>query len=150
MNLPIDFTFDYEKPNVSRKGRMRTPASIYLPRQKANKPLTGGILFISQPWLDHNSINGSEIAMQIKDRENTFIIFHPPKNAPRFASRPSSPRQNTLAYSCTEAVRKLMEIFTTNAQNTTVELWLEKVGTFKESIVCRLRYPTVEDTFYRF
>jgi hypothetical protein len=145
MSLPIDLNFEYEKPNATRRGKMRTPASIYL--AKANG--SGGILFISQDWLDSNGINGNEIAMQVRDAENTFIIFYPPKNAPRFQRRAESPKKNTVAYSCTDSVRKMLDAFG-YSDKTGAELWLEKVGTFKESTVCRLRKIQSDDILYQF
>ena len=147
-SLPIDFNFDYEKPTASRRGEMRTPASIYL----SNKDTaSGGILFISQKWLDKMELNGTEIAMQVKDNQSTFILFNPPKNAPRFKKRDKSPRKNSVAYSCTETVRKMFEIFGyEDSSKTTIELWLEPVGTFGTASVCRLRNLQQSDSLYRF
>lgn len=143
-SLPIDFNFEYEKPEASRRGEMRTPVTVYIPA----KQKTGGILFIAQKWLDHNAINGSEIALQVKGENDTFIVFNPPKQAPRFMMRKTSPKKGTISYSCTESVRKMIDIF--NPNKTHVELWLEKVGTFKDSIVCRLRNIQPEDSLYKF
>jgi len=145
-SLPIDFNFDYEKPSASRRGEMRTPASVYLSKDTA----TGGMLFISEKWLDKHGFNGSEIAMQIKDANNSFILFNPPKNAPRFKKRDKSPRKNTVVYSCTESVRKMIDVFGYGERKTVIELWLEPVGTFGSASVCRLRNITETDVLYHF
>lgn len=144
MALPIDFSFDYEKPNSSRRSKMRTPVRLYL--QDKNK--TGGVLFISQKWLDSQHLNGSEIALQVKGMVDTYIIFNPPKNAPRFKARPISPSKGTMAYSCTESVRKILSVFNPNVN--THEMWVDKVGTFNDSIVYRLRNLTEDDTIYAY
>jgi hypothetical protein len=144
MTLPIDFTFDYEKPNATRRGRMRTPVRVYI--QEETK--TGGILFISTDWLNKQRINADEIALQVKGSLDTYVVFNPPKNAPRFKTRPISPAKNTMAYSCTESVRKIIETFSPN--KTYHEMWLEKVGTFNEAIVFRLRNICETDELYNF
>lgn len=144
MNLPIDFTFEYERPNISRRGRMRTPAQIYIPE----KQQTGGILFIAKEFVHNNGLNDNEIALQVKGQMDTYIIFNPPKNAPRFFKRTTTPKKGTVSYSCTESVRKMIDIFCPGQHDH--ELWLERVGTFKDSVVFRLRNLQETDTLYRF
>lgn len=146
MTLPKDFTFDYEKPEATRRGKMRTPVSIYLPKAKA----TGGILFISSEFLRANALEGKEIALQIKGTVDTYVIFNPPKNAPRFFRRASSPKKGTVAYSCSEVVRKLMSTFGASKEDTIHELWLDRVGEFSSAQVYRLRNTLETDTIYQF
>lgn len=146
MTLPKDFTFDYEKPEASRRGKMRTPVSVYLPKAKA----TGGILFISNEWLRANALDAKEIALQIKGMGDTYFIFNPPKSAPRFFRRSSSPKKGTVAYSCSEVVRKLMAIFGASKEDTIHEMWLDRVGEFGSAQVYRLRNLLESDTIYQF
>lgn len=146
MTLPKDFTFDYEKPDATRRGKMRTPVYLYIHNKKA----TGGIMFISTEWLRSNALDGKEIAMQIKGAVDTYLIFNPPKNAPRFFRRASSPRKGSVAYSCTDAIRKLFTTFDVPKEDTMHEMWLDRVGEFNSAQVYRLRNINENDTLYVF
>ncbi len=148
MNLPMDFQFDYEQPN--KKG-LRTPISVYLNPHKRSievKP-TGGLISISKKWMDKNKLSMISIAVQVKDKNNTFIIFNPPVNAPQFRGRIPK-RAHRCTFSCTGAVRKILNIFNPGTA-TKHELWLDFVGNFAEnSVVYRLRNIKETDTLYNF
>jgi len=152
--LPIDFKFDYERPRASSCRGMRTPVTIYLAgEKKRTNRRTGGIIAISNQWLKSNDLPISgDIAIQVKGKLDTYIIFNPPKNAPRFQTHSKVGKDKISKqslYSCTEVVRRIIDIFNLPI-NQASELWLDYVGEFGTSKVYRLRLTNENDQLYSF
>jgi hypothetical protein len=147
MNLPMSLSFEYEVPGRSSHGRMRTPVSIYYTGLKRGKK-TSGILAISDRWLEKNKLDATRIAMQVKGKLDTYIIFNPPSNAPCFYSR-SMKNGHQRIFTATNSLDKILDVFNLN-RNKVNEMWLEPVGVFGNANVYRLRNLNENDKLYDF
>ena len=140
----MDFMFDYEIPNT--KTSIRTPMRI---RLAGGIRKTSGKVIISKAFCEKNNLPWAEIAIQAKDKDNTFILFNPPKSAPRFHLIAVKGVKNVLNYSSTSAVKKMLSFFS-NDESSFAELWLDSVGCFNESKVYRVRSLKETDKLYDF
>lgn len=135
----------YEEPGLRNLGHTTHTVPVTISIYSKNN----GVINISKDWLKDKGLldqaiqNG--IAIQVKGKLETYIVFNPPIGAPKFFPQSCTVKNGKgrkfarLKFSGSHTVRKIMHVFVHNLEVPTSETFtLEKVGHFKESVVYRL------------